>query len=737
MYKWLRQCQLELRLLLGNPLFLLLPLILGLLFLLYMDQLPFSQYQGVFRQLYERYAIAHTLSLGVVMLLGILMIRRDVRKPSFEWNRSLPVSFSLMLSAKYAVGQLYLLLYTLPANAVLYYVSRTQGVAADIAGRYFLHFMIQSEISYLVTLALSMLLAVWVGNRVVYLIGFCAWMFGTFFMDIFLIGQNGLEFLSTFHLNQFFLNSMNMSSEVWGIALYRKELNASWLFVLAFTLLLLSFSLLLLNRKRPTRYLAGWALLTVASILLATSAFRPFLALWQERYEVYEQLLADPTLLSASNPDNYKPDFHPEYEITKYDIHLQRQQDDSLQLTAVLSIPPSSGESRQVFPLTLHRSFQVVDVSIENRKAEYYRQGDHLDILLPEGGSGKLQATVSYTGKPRDYVQQPPYNRSLFSVGCEVNLPSNAAWYPLPGDQPIYFKNGLNSVDYNQAIVYRPLILPPAQMSLTLEGYACPVYASILETERKPGYQRFEGEETRGVELYGSRDLLELPSDKVPVTIITTPYDRFYAEGLLQYLETRYAYFETWVKDLRTRRVQIIYTDHPFYVGGDLKGDLIISAKYYYQYDIESLPGEWMNTILFGNQAGLREEGLEQEQDVRHLISSLFWYLYYKEEKGLSDAELKHSYGWARSVQTLLHEGDESTDPNRLGNKLAAQAAKAIQDGRTEQLKSLLNEFYRSGLRLPGREEAYYQPEAPVSYKQWNEKWDEMMSVHERGEELD
>ncbi|NMO97244.1 ABC transporter permease/M1 family aminopeptidase [Paenibacillus lemnae] len=734
MSKWLKQCRLELRMILRNPLFALLPVVYNLIFLFFIFSIQAAEKPGTFGDIFEFNAILHTLSLGPVMLLGIISVRRDIGKPSFEWNRSLPISFSMMMSAKYIVGQLYLLLFTLPAYTIMYFSLVRQPVPAEAVWRQYLQLMLQSEISYLVTLALAMLLAVCIGGRVVYLIGFCAWMFGTFFMDIFLISQMGWDMLRTFHLNQFFLSSDLMSGEIWGYDLYQSELAISWRFVLAFTVLMLVVSLLLINLKRPTMWIKWWWLGAFMSVLIAAAGLNSYLSLWQERSSAIREMLADPTLYSASSAyaaDPSIPEVSLRPTISSYDISLKRRDDDRLQLSARMTIPASSWNKASVFPMTLHRDFHVERVNVKGNQVEYRRQGDQLSLVLPRDASGELEVIIEYFGKPGDYLPRETKKRSLFSIGGEVKLPSYMAWYPLAGEQSLYFKHGHPDDAINRAVSFRRMLFPPVDFSLTVEGYPNPVYASIREWSRDDGIQRFKGEQVEGVTLLGSRNLIQYHSPDIPAKMITTPYNMAYAQTQLEDFAQKYKYFSSWVSEMPKQDVQVFYSDSGYDVNpynGYMESDLIISpVYYYYDFDVNSLPGEWMNALLFGNQNGFYRDGRKQQEDVRNVISSLFWYMYYREEKGLTDIQIEEQYSWARSVQFLFGWVDQETDPDKIRQKMVSQVAKAMKEGKTTQVKALLNEFYSAGLRLPDKQEAVYRPEEPVTYTQWQQRWNEIV----------
>lgn len=729
MNKWLKQCGLELRLVLGNPLFALFPVIYGLLFLL--SALGAGEYADpkIYNRLYEYHSIAHTISLGPAMLLGILIVRRDIRRPSYEWNRSLPISFGMLLSSKYMVGVLYMSLFTLPTSIIFYVLSLGQGVDESIVMRHTLNIATQAEVSYLVTLALSMLLAVCIPNRVVYLIGFCAWMFGTFFMDIFLIEASGIYPLKTFHLSQFFLNSNVLSDETWGYELFKEELGISRWFVLAFTLLLLVVSLLLLNRTRPTMNMKGWWLAAISAAVLAVAAFIPYGSLWQERYAGIREKLNDPSILVSETEFSKDSKFI----ISKYDITLKRNKDDLLQFTAKLEIPSDQWEGRSSFFLTLHRSFQVSKLLVQGIHTPYDRQGDHLSVDIPDQTTGNLQIELVYGGKMMEYLESYNEKYPAFSVGTEVNLPRYMAWYPLPGHQNVYVKNGEPDGRIFAGVRYTGMYFPPADVKLTVEGYDHLLFTGIPEVERRNGYQRFEGKEIMGFSLKGSRDWIELTSKQLPVTLVTTPYNREYAAELLSELEEKYTYFSSWIPELKPDIIRILYfgtsVDSLEDDGGNVESGIILSTRNYLNDSDSGLPGEWMNAILFGSQRGITiyNTNKDVEKDVRDKISSLFWYLYYREVEGLSDKDMVNRYGgWSRSIQILTMKGTDY-DPKGIGRQMLRQVSSALDKGKERQVKDLLLHFYNQGISSPGSQDNVFLKEDPISYKEWQQEWNKFM----------
>ncbi|WP_339219916.1 ABC transporter permease [Paenibacillus sp. FSL W7-1332] len=732
MHKWWRHSLLELRLLFGNPLFASLPIIYAILFIIMMLQAASGNgpNHNLYTAAYSFHMLGHTMTLGPAMLIGILSIRRDVRRRSFEWNHSLPVSFFTLLSSKYVVSLLYFSLFTLSTSVIFYILSVSQGIAGHIAMMHTMQFAVQYEVSYMVTLALAMLLGASIPNRIVYLIGFCAWMFGTFFMEIYIISELRWMPAQVFHLNQFFLQSNRFEYENWGYDLFGEDLMSSRWFVLAFTFLLLTVCLFLLNRKRPTMLLkAGW-LAVLGAVVLTAAAAVPYGTLWAERYAQIDAKLEDPTVSYIDDPE--AGSF---YHVSSYDIKLKRLPNDELRVMAKLTIPASELSGMRQLPLTLNRMFKLERVQLQGIDAPYRRQGDRLSVrMVGDAKRGDIQAELEYRGKVMDFMSG--YSReefSVYSVGPEVKLDGFIAWYPLPGHQHVYLKS--DNEDRPPKYVYLGwefgrMRYSFGEMKLEVEGYPVPLYTGMQELERRPGYQRFED---RGIEqnisLYGGRFWKEIRRNDLPITIVTTPYLEKASVLMLRDMQKKYDYFSKWVPAFNSNVDKILYLGQGFdYPRVDHR--LILSSNQY-TYNYSNLSGEWMNSILFGNQDGLNYYFEHPERDVRGKISSLFWYVYYVEEKGLSDKQLREDYGSLRSVQQLLYRNGDGDDPqNKIGISMAQQVRRALEEGRGERVKELLVHFYQQGLMLPSTERnSYLNPESPITYKEWQQKWDAMLNV--------
>lgn len=732
MHKWWRHSLLELRLLFGNPLFASLPIIYAILFIIMMLQAASGNgpNHNLYTAAYSFHMLGHTMTLGPAMLIGILSIRRDVRRRSFEWNHSLPVSFFTLLSSKYVVSLLYFSLFTLSTSVIFYILSVSQGIAGYIAMMHTMQFAVQYEVSYMVTLALAMLLGASIPNRIVYLIGFCAWMFGTFFMEIYIISELRWMPAQVFHLNQFFLQSNRFEYENWGYDLFGEDLMSSRWFVLAFTFLLLTVCLFLLNRKRPTMLLkAGW-LAVLGAVVLTAAAAVPYGTLWAERYAQIDAKLEDPTVSYIDDPEDGSF-----YHVSSYDIKLKRLPNDELRVMAKLTIPASELSGMRQLPLTLNRMFKLERVQLQGIDAPYRRQGDRLSVrMVGDAKRGDIQAELEYRGKVMDFMSG--YSReefSAYSVGPEVKLDGFIAWYPLPGHQHVYLKS--DNEDRPPKYVYLGwefgrMRYSFGEMKLEVEGYPVPLYTGMQELERRPGYQRFEDREIeQNISLYGGRFWKEIRRNDLPITVVTTPYMEKASVLMLRDMQKKYDYFSKWVPAFNSNVDKILYLGQGFdYPRVDHR--LILSSNQY-TYNYSNLSGEWMNSILFGNQDGFNYYFEHPERDVRGKISSLFWYVYYVEEKGLSDKQLRSAYGNLRSVQQLLFKNGDGDDPqNKIGISMAQQVRRALEEGRGDQVKELLVHFYQQGLMLPSTERnSYLNPESPITYKEWQQQWDAMLNV--------
>lgn len=709
----------ECRLLFRNPLFASLPAVYAVLFTIMM--LSEGVDHNLYTIAYRFHTIGHTMTLGPAMLIGILSIRRDVLSRSFEWNHSLPVSFLTMLSSKYAVNLLYLSLFTIPTALIFYTISVSHGIDGGVAMDYAMRFAVQYQVSYMVTLALAMLLGASIPNRIVYLIGFCAWMFGTFFMEIFIIYQLRWFPAEVLHLNQFFFQLGALDQENWNYALRLEDDRRSRPFVLAFTLLLLGVTLLLLSRKRPTMHAKSVWAAVVAAVVLAGAMLVPYADLWRDRYaqtdgKRYNRPVVPSDITMASSKRMFT--------ISAYDLELKRLPNDELHMIARLTIPAAELVGMSELPLTLNRFFDLERVRVQGSDADYRRQWEQLTVMLPDGIREDIEVELAYEGKVMDFRPDfTTYQFAAFSIGEEVKLEGHMAWYPLPGHQDVYLREGSARPNIiSLARDYGVQRFSIGDMKLTVEGYPNTLYSSLKEVERRPGHQVFEGKGIgQNVSLFGGRDWIEVRRPDLPLKVVTTPYMERSAKDTLNELKEKYDYFAAWFPQIPNEIDTFLYLgqgiDRP-----RAEHAIVLSSFQYGGY----MPGEWMNDLLFGGQSGYFFEYEHPERDVRDKITSLFWYVYYVEEKGLSDEQLRGAYAYLRSVQQLLFKNGEGSGDlqNRIGIGMARQVRRALEEGKSKQVKELLMQYYEQGLRFPDTERyPGLKPEAPVPYEEWQKRW--------------
>lgn len=717
--KWLCQLRFELRTIFRNPWLLALPVLFAGLNLWVIG--GEGDERNLFTEAYSFHAFVQTMTLGLVMLLGILTVRRDIRRPSYEWSSVLPVSFGTKISAKYAAGMLYFSLFTLVAASVFAWFSGQRGVGWEITREYSGYFALTYEISYMVTLALAMLLAIAIPNRVVYLIGFCGWMFGTFFMDMFLIDKAGLYPLRTFHLSQLFLiGGGGQPRDTWGFDFIADELLFSRLFVLAFTLLLLVAGVIVLNCIRPTkRKMTVWAA-GVLAVLLAVLAFAPYGRIWQQRYAGYQAKLHDSSLQTI---DKVSPDFETakRFSITSYDIRLSKNKEDKLEIVAKLDVEGEGLYTDKDLKLTLNRAFAVRNIRIGDQKADFSRKGDQLLVSLPEfelPAQSVLQLEIHYDGKMADYAPgfQGEGSYYAFAKGGSVFLPGYIAWYPLIGYQPVYVKETTDRSGVELGVVFSPSASHPTRFKLSASGFEQPIYTSLPESGREKGTQIFEGDAKDNLTLFGGK-YKEMTLPDFPGRIVTTPYYVRQAEDILARWKSLYRYYAGWLDHFEPGPWQILFLPNQSYIQYSFENRAYVMN---YDSDSEYAAKMVMNQMLLGNRRG---DYLINNinKDVRLQLRGLMWYMYFREEKGYSDQQIMDGAGDYYLLQELYSENNEN-DPDQLGRRMTAQVAKALDEGKNEQVKDVLNVFYEKGLEVPEPDSGALD-EGRIPYSEWEREW--------------
>lgn len=724
MVKWRRQFALEWNPIFRNVWLMVLPVFFGIIYAWFLSAA--SPFNNLFNEAYGFNSLVHTLTLGIAMLLGIIAIRRDIRRPSYEWSTGLPLTYGTRITAKYAAALTYLTLFSLLAGALFIAFSYGRGVDAAVNIAHGVYFFLSYEISYMVTLALAMLLAVCLPNRVVYLIGFCAWMFGTFFMQLFIVERYHLYILGIFHLSELFVQGKR-GYELWGYSLEVDELLKSGLFVLAFAGLLLAAAVTILNLLRPTKHAIRQWVVAGLSLLLACGAFAPYGLLWQGRYSSYFDKLKDDTIPMA---DDLGENPNKAFEIANYDLVLERTKNDVLAVTARLDIPAAALQGEQEINLTLNRLFTVSEVKAGGRPVSFARRGD----LLSVPWSGELQQQESvllelrYSGAVMEYNGRGGFY--AFARRDLVMLPGYFAWYPLPGKQHLYVKDDWSN-SLQAGWVFREISFPDAQYRLTVKGFNSKLYTSLPETGPQGSVERpyaaegktqtFQGPGKDGISLFGG-PFVEVSDPSLPSRIITTPNSTELAKHVLQEWSGYYQYFASWVADFEPKIHQVGYFETQQMMSDTAENGMY--AIFSSSGGDNGYAGLLMTEMLLGTRRGSYQIENTRE-DIRLPLRSLMWYVYYREAEGLSHRDIEDGRADFRMLSALLHANSDK-DPDNLGVSMGRQVGEAIDSGRIGEVKEILNYFYSQGLEIPV-ETPDSPVKVPIPYEAWEREWKRRM----------
>ncbi len=730
MNKWFFSFKLHCKFLFANWFFVALPPLFGAWFAVKLSQIGPPVSQDLYLYVYDFHKIQHTLSLGVAMLIGIVLVRRDTDRPAYEWNASLPVSAATMTTAKYAAGLLYLTSFTAVMAAVfILFGVRRELMPGDIAAQTGF-FALQYEVSYAVTLALSMFLALVIPNRISYLIAFCAWIFGTFFIDTFIISRYGLFFLKTFHLNQFFLYNSPYENGAWGYYISAGETRLSRLFVCAFAAMLLCVVIAVLNRRRPSGGAKRWTMLAILAVIGSAAAFAPYGLLWKERYEANAEKLKN----APWAPDYYGRADAGEIEtfaVNSYDITVKRQKGDSLKVIALIRFP-APDVSGQAAVFTLNRTFHITRTVLDGEEIEAVRSGDffrinkaHLDTRTEEH---TLQ--VEYEGTVFDWNLGRNEAIAGFVRGEHLFLPSHLAWYPLPGEQHIYLR-GDDDTEQNRQSGLRDR----ADFRVALEGFPGKVYATIRESGAENETRIFRQNDVEGVTLFGGR-FIEVISPDERLSVVTTSSNRLEAEQFLREISKMNQYFASWIGEPSGNLRRIFY--FPFHAMGNYNGrlgsyygnyeqisgnSLVIGETLHHNLD-EYQATDAVNALWFGDlEVGttFSENAGDPRYSIVGEIRRAFYYLYYRDHLQMGDREIT---GSRNVIPALMGPWSDRGEEKAIFGMID----EAVADGKAERVKRVLLHFYRKGLTIRAADADAGRYEYPLlTMKDWQREWERVM----------
>ncbi|CAB3390057.1 ABC transporter permease [Kyrpidia spormannii] len=706
MKAWLRTWRIESRLLWTNPVLLSIALGYGLWFAFILSRLGPPSSEDIYRAVYGFHEIWQTLSLGLAMWLGIWLMRRDVMRPSYEWLAALPVSRAGLIGAKYLAGLLYLSLFTILVAVVFAYFGRVRELPWHIVSRHLGFFAIQDEWSYMVTLALAMFLAVVIPGRLVYLIGFCAWVFGTFFLEKIVIGTKDWYFLKTFHLNQWFGNDYIVGYEAWGYPLISREIALSRVFVVVFALWLVVSAMVRLAHRWPsTRRKMG---LAAAAVLFGVSgvAYVPYGLWWKDRYDTRG------TIQQWTPQEQGATAVHTSFPVQSYSISVDRAVDDRLTVVANLTLRPQNLGPGQTVTFTLNRLFQIDRVTVDGQEVAVSRDVDHFSLPRAAFGQGPGPVTVRvrYSGKVYDWLTSPGERFAAFVRGNDVYLPYTQGWYPLPGKETLKIREP----SYIQLASPNDLELQPADFRVVLRGFEATVFANVAGHPGPGGEMVFSGGHLDGVSLFGGT-IIQVQAAQGGTSVICSPSNSVEARRFAAELDLARSYVQPWLNPPTDRVRRVVYLPvPPLGAVGDLplwpavlSGDSFLTGETHYhnldEYRLAEVVSAWLYGIpdvqhgFWSDPAG---EGPGRDSVTRDIGRALV-YVVLREGVGLPSGKSLAAVGGLNDV-------------------VRQPIDQALAAGQSEKVRQVLKGFYDRVFRGATAPNANLPA---ISVQQWQEAW--------------
>ncbi|UTR13622.1 hypothetical protein MM221_13440 [Salipaludibacillus sp. LMS25] len=733
MFKWRTTLALELKLIFKNPFYLLLPVLFaGWMFWILSVPRAYGP-SDLLTNTQNFHKLAHTMTLGVAFLLGTLLIRRDLQLTSFEWMKTFPKSLVGTVLAKYTAGMLYLSTFTVAMVAVYTSVGVFQREETfDQFAVYLVNDIVQYELSYAVTLSLAMLLTAIIPHRVIYLIGFCTWMFGTFFMDIFIISRGNLYSLKTFHLNQYFLDSL-MFTEVWGLHLLWNEIWLSRLFVLGFSIMLLVGVITLLKGHVSRREKNGWRIGSCVSILLACLTFLPYGFVWADHLAQVNIAESDAYDLEELEKDYQLID------VLSYQIDMHRHPNDSIEASAFVEVNAESLLDEDVLYFRLNPLLNLDRLTWDNEQIAYDREGSLITIPLNESKANSDTVTLhfSYSG-PLTMWGHRSGREQYFSFldGENIMLPSTIAWYPLAGDQPIFIK--LDTVTTSDEYDYEgSRYRDRYDFDLTLTGFTQEIFASAFEAEADSEQQVFSKENGTGVSLFGGNLTKFAPIGEMEAIGSPSMEKRF--EPILAQFNTVSSYLnENFPTDTNIENKIFLlpeeYMRRTFYNGVEVHDDVYTMNSYNNHFSaIDSwYMSELIHDIIKHHFYGeYSMKGRIGWASLEGLVSEFAYMVLLLEHYGITEEEMIEELNITGIYDFLISDNDydESISEEWVQEEIyvkeqGRKLLNALKEGRIDDVKRFLNILYEKEIEPFSKQG---QPFPFISPEVWEETWEQVI----------
>ncbi|MDX5474049.1 MAG: hypothetical protein LPK00_00810 [Bacillaceae bacterium] len=735
MRKFLLQFRLENKFLYKNWFFLLTPFLYFLIASIWLANRNNHQ-NAYFKSTYEFLSLGHTLTLGVVFLASVLSIRRDTQTELLEWMNTLPHSYVSKLSAKFTSIFLYTGIFSV-FFIIPYFLYGKANTEISILQKEAVSILMQSQISYGVTIVLGMTLAAFITHRIVYIIVFCAWMFGTFFMEGFIIERYNLFIFKVFHLNKFFLSNAYQSG--WSINLQQTENMYSYLFVIGFTILLFSLTLLKLMSKRLMNN-KGTKIVSICLVAFLTcSTFIPYSVFWKERIQQYHYLANGMREHIDTEIDLFPSE--------TYTIDIQRKQDTIFIESKVIL----KKTNQEPFTFTLYPNFEIEEVTWNGKSVDFNR--DFQFITFEEEELEENTLVVKYYGDLFEWTSIGGRERLFaFIKGSDMYLPSFIAWYPIIGQYNIF------QMDYYAAIEtlspsnrYYSNDFYPSNFHVSLTGFHHEVFGTYEEKEITGDNKKvFRSNRRNGLSLFAMEGLIETQLPSVPLTIITKEEEMEKLIDKTLQISGIYDYLSEWLPIRNTTPTLISIPGlqftgiDPYYANtrdGSMFYDMQMELGYYYDDDwidqtADYYLSEIINTFLFPeNSRKLYGDYVEYHEDsvslgIAHgyILLTLvdffgkdwnyFDHYYTRSHYMLNELgnitwfSKDSSLSTEERIKEILKSKELAHDSN---SRVLFEIALALETGKKEQVKEILAIFYGEIM------DAGY-----ISYSEWKQKWNEV-----------
>jgi len=737
MTAWLQQTRLELLLILRMRWPILLPLAAGIYLWAQMAGSASDGYADIRLALIDMLRTFHTLSLALPMLFGVLLVRRDLLHPAFGWMHALPVNNAAYLLGKLCAGFLYLLLIPI-ATGIAYTLPyiRSGLPLAEWADSILPILTLQSG-SYAVTLILGMTIGVLVPGRFALPIAFCGWLFGSVFLQEFIVVRLGWYPLKPFFLHHF-LSTEYLMNEGWSRA-FAPEYAAFAPFVLLFMVFLLAWSAAAVGRSRPEGSPASAVILTLAALAIAAAFYVPYAAAWADRYGHIRTLAA-----TAPPQDAIAPHAPYVFEVDLAAAEVHKISEHGIRVDAKLVLPlrgnrPISIADPNLAPIErkpgtatflLHPSLRVFEVKLNGAASAFERKGDRLSLPLPQLTDGATVSTATVEIRYEGELDEWAYNSAgeyywAFVRDQGLFLPGHIGWFPIPGGDSLFYRS--EPFLYDRTDAGRDT--GQTHYELELYGFGrLPVYASLPSGVDRDGVIRFVGTDSAVPALFGGSFIKVALPDGGPA-VITTPANRMNSVRFLEELNKRLEYYAEWLGPEAAES------------GSRLKQIAYFPTNVARSYGYQQADGLSAGTVLLPSYSQSALGAAELQTALRLMLfgdddSSL-----YSDRTGT-----EHSIvGEIRNAILMLYELERETDPHWIHSPyvaltpdgipvmdhIAHMLREAVADGRSGQARGVLEHFYREGLSIDTLRNrvAFDDTEFPgeayprVAYEDWLKVW--------------